>query len=142
MLRFLQKHEDHADVFAYYAQLLKQLEQSTENTEQLLRRFEVNLLHSIGYGLQLTHDAKSMLPVEPEKKYTYEIEQGPVEIVISTSQNGAKPVISGHTLLALHQATLLNQQQLKESKDLMRFVIKDLLGGYNFKSREFFTTKF
>ena len=142
LLKILQKHECHADVFASYAHLLQQLEQASDSPEALLRNFEIQLLSDIGYGLQLTHEALSSLPVDPEKKYIYELEQGPTETTNHASQVSGKPVISGNTLLALNEASINDPQQLQESKNLMRYVIRHLLGGYNFRSREFFTTKF
>lgn len=144
LLKFLQKQEAHETVFASYGELMQQLEQNAGSTETLLRIFEINLLSDLGYGLQLTHDADKDLPLDPAKSYIYELERGPVETVSGAglSETASKPVVSGDTLLALNRSQLTEQQHLQESKVLMRYLIKHLLGGYNFKSRELFTTKF
>lgn len=142
LLKFMQKNEVHETVFAAYAQLLEQLQGSADFTESLLRLFEIKLLSELGYGLQLSHDAGNSQPIKPQKNYIYEPETGPLETDVKSAMFNGKPVISGQTLLALHQSELITQQQVKESKQLMRYIIRYLLGGYNFKSREFFTTKF
>lgn len=142
LLKFLHKNETHETVFASYAQLLKQLDKNISTTEPLLRQFEINLLSELGYGLQLSCTADSISPIEADKNYIYEPEQGAIEISSISAQVNGKPVISGKTLLAMQQAEFTEQHVVAECKKLMRYLIQHLLGGYNFKSREFFTTKF
>jgi DNA repair protein RecO (recombination protein O) len=142
LLKFLQKHEAHEMVFAAYAELLQQLVNAHDSVEALLRIFEVKLLAELGYGLQLSHDAEKSLPIDPRKYYVYELERGPIEVFPGSAFHHGKPLVAGKTLLALLQAELNEQQQIRESKELMRYIIQHLLGGYNFKSREFFTARF
>ena len=142
LLRFLQKNEPHETVFASYAQLLKQLFERVDSTELLLRQFEISLLAELGYGLQLSCTADHAAPLEPDKSYIYEPERGAIEISSNAAQVNGKPVISGKTLLAMRQSELTEQNHITECKKLMRYLIQHLLGGYTFKSREFFITKF
>lgn len=142
LIKLLQKNEAHETVFAAYGELLISLAENVANSEKLLRYFEINLLVELGYGLQLTHDANSAALVDPDKLYFYEHESGPRQIQSENHLNSNIPVVSGSTLLAMNSRSLLSENQLKESKLLMRYVIKHLLGGYDFKSRIFFKNNF
>jgi len=142
LLKFLHKNEAHETVFAAYGELLISLEKNDHGAEKLLRYFEINLLAELGYGLQLIHDANSARLIDPEKKYYYEHDSGPRQFQSDSHLSSNIPVVSGSTLLAMNTQSLSSEQGLKESKLLMRHVIKHLLGGYHFKSRDFFNTNF
>ncbi len=142
LLKLLQKNEVHETVFAAYGELLISLADNVASAEKLLRYFEINLLNELGYGLQLTHDVTTTALVDPDKLYCYETEHGPRQIQSNTQLNSSIPVVSGSTLIAMNARSLLSEQELKESKLLMRHVIQHLLGGYDFKSRIFFNNNF
>jgi DNA repair protein RecO (recombination protein O) len=122
---FLHKHDPHPEVFSDYGECLSDLSHGT-NMEAALRIFELNLLEYSGYGLQLEHD-DNQRPIEPLKKYDFNVGQGPVEAV-----DGA---FSGKTLQALSARELTDHQVLSEAKILMRAVIEVYLQGRQLKSR-------
>ena len=45
-----------------------------------LRRFEKHLLKELGYALTLDREADTGRPIDPQKRYTYVIERGPVAL--------------------------------------------------------------
>ena len=122
---FLHKYDPHPDLFGYYSECLSSLADSS-NIEAALRLFELNLIECAGYGLQLEYDSNEK-PIEPFKKYDFNVGQGPVEAV-----NG---LFSGKTLLALSSRELTDPQVLSEAKILMRTVIDIYLQGRQLKSR-------
>jgi len=123
---FLHKNDPHPDVYVEYQQCLA-LMSDTENIEQILRFFELNLIECVGYGFQLTIDVKTGAPVQLAEKYVYDVESGMLESV-----NG---YVSGDTLFALEARTYLNERALYEAKQLMRRIIDFHLQGKELKSR-------
>ena len=101
--------------------------------EPLLRRFEVELLNSIGFGVQLDITAEGDA-VETDQKYHFAIEHGPVE-----ATDGS---VTGKTLLALAGEVEFDLASIVESRKLMRRVLNHYLGGRPLKSRELFRCGF
>jgi len=130
---FLHQYDPHPEVFRDYADCLSRLsvegEQLSNNSkiEAALRLFEFKLMVNTGYGLQLEHDYRHEKPVDPLKKYVFDVEQGPVEAV-----DGC---FSGRTLLAVSSGEFSDPQVLTEAKTLMRTVINVHLQGKSLKSR-------
>ncbi len=123
---FLHKNDPHPEVYAEYKRCLVLLTQN-QDTELILRFFELNLIDYIGYGLQLTIDAIKESPVDALKKYYYDVETGMVESEVG--------YIGGATLLKLAARERLSEQALYEAKRLMRRVIDFQLQGKELKSR-------
>jgi len=124
---FLQTNDPCPEIYQDYYQCLNLLQNSSVNIESVLRLFELSLLESLGYGLQLVYDFQQEKPIEAEKKYHYIPDQGPV-----AAENG---YFSGMTLKALQAKNLENKQSLAEAKQLMRQVIDFHLQGHPLKSR-------
>lgn len=138
LLKLLPRGEAHSTLFAAYAALLQALADNTNSIEVLLRHFEYQVLSELGYGLQLSHEARSGKPLEISRLYVFEPEMGPLAVEEQHQQVSGRPVISGDSLIALSKLQLNTPQHLAESKQLMRYLINHLLGGYHFKSRDFF----
>ncbi len=123
---FLYKNDPHPEVYADYLHCLLMMS-NTQETEQILRFFELNLIEYIGYGFQLTIDAKTDSPVDIAKKYYCDGISGMIE-----DQQG---YITGETLFSLEARDSLNKQALHEAKQLMRRMIDFHLQGKELKSR-------
>jgi DNA repair protein RecO len=121
---FLHKYDPHPEVFDDYSECLCRLAAGA-NREAALRQFELNLMASVGYGLQLEYDDNEK-PIESLKKYVFNVGQGPVE-----TEDGP---ISGKTLQALRSRELSDPQVLSEAKILMRTVIDGYLQGRQLKA--------
>jgi DNA repair protein RecO (recombination protein O) len=123
---FLHQYDPHPEVFTYYRDCLSCLSDNSK-METALRIFELNLMDAVGYGLQLDYDFHNEKPVNPLKKYYFNIEQGPIE--------GVDGQFSGKTLQALRLREFTDAQALIEAKMLMRSVIAVYLNGKPLKSR-------
>lgn len=122
---FLHKYDPHPEVFGYYHDCLAGLADGAQ-LEAALRIFELKLMESAGYGLQLDYD-QHQKPIEALKKYQYHVGSGPVEDLDGP--------FSGKTLLALSSRALTDPQVISEAKRLMRTVIDVYLQGKPLKSR-------
>ena len=134
LLRLLQRHDPHEELFEAYHQTLTRLAVSTED-EVLLRQFEYYLLQEIGYGLILDHDVNTGEAVQSESHYCYYIEHGPVRIDTPAMEKNSL-LLKGETLQALASGQLSSAAMLKEAKYFMRAVISHHLGGKPLRSRE------
>ncbi|MDD5275706.1 MAG: DNA repair protein RecO [Methylovulum sp.] len=124
--RFLYPYDPHPEVFIDYRDCLAQLG-GKQPLEAALRSFELALMEYSGYGLQLEYDFYHGQPVEADKKYHFNAEQGPV-----AAEQGE---FSGSTLQALIRKDFTQPQVLSEAKLLMRSVIDTHLQGKSLKSR-------
>ncbi|MGR9117650.1 MAG: DNA repair protein RecO [Gammaproteobacteria bacterium] len=124
---FLHKFDPYPEVFQLYQQCLVEMAENIQ-IERVLRIFELNLLISIGYGLQLDFDSQNNKPVAATKRYFFNADYGPVE-----DEDGD---IAGQTLLALQTRNFPDTETLAEAKKLMRTAIDFHLQGKPLKSRE------
>ena len=124
---FLHRHDPHPEVFDAFRQCLQALP-ANESQEQVLRNFEVRLLESIGYGLQLQHEADHDAAIHADLRYHYTPGLGP-----QLQKHGA---LSGATLIALRSGTLDTDRMRREAKRLLRSVIDYHLAGKPLKSRQ------
>ncbi len=118
--------EPYPDVFLSYLTCLQQLK-THHNIEAALRTFEIQLIQSLGYGLELEFDYITNQVIEAETTYRYDIEQG---ATIDVEGN-----IQGSTLIAMQQSNYTDQAQLNEVKLIMRQVIDFHLQGKMLNSR-------
>jgi DNA repair protein RecO (recombination protein O) len=146
LLRLLQRHDAHLELFGWYDAALRELAalQAGTNDEQaaletILRRFELRLLTALGYGLLLDHDVLTAKPVQAECDYIYHLEQGPMlagptDAESDAAQNGIK--ITGQTLLALQSGDLSTDVIRREAKQLLRAMLGHYLGPKPLQSRQ------
>jgi len=132
LMRLLQRHDPHPELFVAYAEALRGLPQAAQRP---LRLFEKQLLESLGYGLLLDHEADSGVPVLADADYVYALESGPVR---SQGVNARGLQLSGRSLLSLAAEDLSDVQSLADSKRLMRAALGLYLGGRELKTREVF----
>lgn len=145
LLRLLQRHDAHLELFGWYDAALRELAtlQGGSDTEQvtletILRRFEIRLLTSLGYALILDHDVQTTAPVQAECEYIYYHEQGPV---LADAADAGDDVVhsgiklSGQTLLALQADDLSTDVVRREAKHLLRAMLSHYLGPKPLQSR-------
>ncbi|MBI1421911.1 MAG: DNA repair protein RecO [Gammaproteobacteria bacterium] len=132
LLRLLHRHDAHPELFDDYAYCLQTLVDS-EHRDIPLRYFELQLLESLGYAVNLLEELHTEADVTPEGQYCYLIEQGPVQ---ATEVAAESLRISGETLLALAHRTLSHTRQRNEAKLLMRSILDHYLGDRPLKARE------
>lgn len=131
ILRLTRRNDSHPAVFAAYTTTLAELSIASR-PDRPLRFFEVQLLKSLGYALQLCTEAGGERPVEKLSRYTYRIGKGPV------LSERAENTISGETLLRLAHNEELDENCRNEARYLMRLVLNYYLDGRPLRSRELF----
>jgi DNA repair protein RecO (recombination protein O) len=158
LLRLLQRHDAQLELFGWYDSALRELSmldkgvvgtaesreevvvnQVQSDLEVTLRRFEMRLLTSLGYGLVLHHEAHSSAPVQTERQYIYHFEQGPVPVEAQDDEPHPESFgipVSGQTLLALQADDLSAAQTRQEAKRLLRVVLGHYLGSKPLASRQ------
>ena len=130
LMRLLHRHDPHPELFDRYAATLDALRRGG-SAATVLRVFEKHLLEAVGYGLVLDREAGADAPLEPARRYRYQIEHGPIAA-------GAGPGIpvTGATLIDLARERLDSPQSLAEAKRLMRAVLQHHLGDRPLATRE------
>lgn len=134
LVRLLQREDPHEQLFGLYSSALSQLSLG-KSIEPVLRRFEIELLDQLGFGLVLDRNAEDGSPLVPEQRYRYEIEHGPVPCNTADSLG-----LSGATLIGLRDGQLSDRALLTEARTLTRYVLRYYLGDRPLKSRELFRT--
>ena len=135
LIRMLHRHDAHPTLFERYCEALYLLSRA-EAEEPVLRVFEKRLLEELGYGLVLSHDVDSQAPIEDERDYYYQQDKGPW---VTAPPFVPTVKVHGRTLIALAREHLMTSESLRESKVLMRFVLKPHLGDQPLQSRALFT---
>jgi DNA repair protein RecO (recombination protein O) len=134
LLRLLPRDDAHEGLFDAYAGALERLAASEPEAgahSAILRGFERRMLAELGYAPVLDRDASSGAAIEPDKRYAYEAERGPVE----TRRNSGESVVSGRTLLDMAADDYGDARTREEARRLMRALIADRLGGQALHTR-------
>ncbi len=131
LLKLLHRDDPHDALFDAYEQALEALLEGDDHAI-VLRCFEKRLLSELGYALILDRDAESQCSLQPDRRYQYIIDHGPVPA--DPRQNGLE--LLGQTLIDMnsdHYTSAVTQQQ---SKSLMRTLIGHYLGNQTLHSRQ------
>lgn len=134
LIRLIEQNEPVPELFQVYEATLENLA-GGKNLELSLRGFELELLQTLGYGVDLLYEGQSTIPVTAEARYFYEPQMG-LKKVFSEEQS----LVRGDTLMALAQGHVLDVRQAREARGLMRHILNYYLGDKPLKSREFFRT--
>lgn len=132
LLKFLAREDPHDKLFAVYQDAIAALAHAPEPAA-ILRRFEKNLLKELGYALILDHETETGRPIDPAKRYIYEIERGPIALNRDT---GSQMDISGQTLIDLDNEVFADPVTLAQSKLLMRYLLNHYLGNQELHTRQ------
>ena len=135
MVRFLYRSDPHPGLFDFYRHLLTQLA-TAKPSQPLLRVFEMQLLQSAGFGMQLDHEHGSNQVICADAWYLYKPEAGPVRCDRVQEQDAQ--LVSGSALLALKTGKI-EDRHLKELKQLMRRLIRNHLGDKPIASQALFS---
>jgi len=141
LIRLLRGVDSHSALFSYYDATLRALACTDEKREHqiLLRKFELGLLAELGYGVNLTTDAKTEQPIVPELLYGYDAQVGLYEV----SSQSVLPLctISGASVRALESGCFSDESQLREAKLLMRYILSIHLEGKALQSHKLFLAR-
>ena len=143
LVRLTAREDTHPRLFSAYADAVLALGRG-EPESPILRRFELALLQDLGYEAALAIEGDSGVAVQPDERYLYVIERGPVRLETLAEEGvdctdptavGDQPLISGQTLLDMADDDFSRAQTLAQSKHLLRMLINHTLGGKPLHSR-------
>jgi len=136
LIRLLPRHDPQTDVFDLYAATLEAL-RSQRDEGVVLRVFEKRLLEIAGYGLSLTHDVRSGVPVDATRTYRFLPDEGPVEWAPGVAEGHF--LVTGATLLALAAESLDEPTVRHEARRILRMSLDRCLEGRGLRSRDVMT---
>ncbi len=134
IIRLLHKNEPHPELFHAYERALDGLNEANDE-QSVLRRFEKELLQTLGYGLVLDHDVESYESINAEKKYYYRLGNGPSEVL---PKEGHYISLSGNTLISIKNNDFNNKATRHEARTLMRSLLNSILGSKPLSSRQLY----
>jgi DNA repair protein RecO (recombination protein O) len=131
LLRLTARGDPNAEVFSCYSRRLALLTE-TERLARELRFFELELLHALGYGLELDGDAETGEPLKAECFYVYELERG---LRRTDDVDADADVYSGRDLESLRNRMLADDGSLRTAQRLLGRALKAHLGERPIMSR-------
>jgi DNA repair protein RecO (recombination protein O) len=131
LVKLLPKWDPCAKLFNSYSAALLELGQDNCIEQIVLRNFEMQLLESLGYALQLDKEIETGAAIQPDSYYLFDPVLGPKLAYI---QNAT--AIKGTSILALAARQFDDPGSLLEIKRLMRMVFNHHLGNRQIKTRE------
>lgn len=132
--RLLPKHMGHLELFSEYQATLKALNDK-DCVEPILRRFELNLLTELGYGIDFYHvGVDGNDEINMNGHYIFHAQRGfDLALEFETS-----PRIPGSHIFAMSEGRFDDEHVLKSAKWITRQALQPLLGNKPLKSRELF----
>jgi DNA repair protein RecO (recombination protein O) len=135
LLKLLHRDDPHEALFDAYAHTLHALRDEGEHAV-VLRAFEKRLLSELGYALMLDRDADTHEPLQPQRRYHYLIERGPVAATAASESRAGGVELLGQTLIDMHNDNYISPLTQQQGKSLMRLLIGHYLGHQTLHSRQ------
>lgn len=133
LLKLLQRHDPHPDLYDAYATLLARLADPGERPARALRLFEKRLLEELGWGLCLATEMSTGQQVEAGRCYRYRVDGGP-ELVEGVAEGGE--LFRGESLLSLERDELRDERSLGDARRLLKAALEQSLDGRPLRTRE------
>jgi DNA repair protein RecO (recombination protein O) len=130
LLKLTTPHDALPELFDHYHGTLGEL-RSGAPLEPALRVFEKRLLEVLGYGLDLSAEARSGLPLEPGAYYDFHPGVG-----LLPARGTAASALCGHSLLSLARETLHDARELEDARRLLQAALGACLEGRPLTTRQ------
>lgn len=137
LTRLLHNYVEHKPLYLAYQDALLSLQGKGE-LEILLRKFEINLLGELGYGLNFETDCESNLPIVPSASYRFLPDIGFAMDRDTEQGDFADKLFRGEDLIALRNSDFVSPQVLAVAKQLLRTALASHLGDKPLHSRALF----
>ena len=131
LLKLTTRHDPVPEVFADYRRALAGL-RAGGRIEAVLRVFEKRLLEAVGYGLDLTSEARTGKAIEAEGFYRFRASHGLVP-----GRKGDADAVAGSSLLALAREELGEEgRALEDARRVMKAALAERLEGKELSTRK------
>jgi DNA repair protein RecO (recombination protein O) len=138
LARLLHNHVEYKQLYNTYQETLLSL-RSDHPVEPALRGFELQLLSELGYGLNLTTECDSDLPLNPAASYRFIPDVGFERVVdTGTASPEANDAMSGAHIIALQNLDFSDESAAFTAKRLLRRALARHLGDKPLASRALF----
>lgn len=132
LLRTLWQHQPQPELFDQYRHTLQALLNPTNTLAMPL--FELDVLATAGYVLNLYHDDATGEPLEPQRRYRFRPELG---LCPDEGETQGVPV-SGALLIALRDPQQMQVRLQRELRYTLDYLIQTLLKGKTLNARKLF----
>ena len=139
LVRLLSEHVEYPDVYRDYQTVLSGLQRASD-IELPLRQFEMRLLEQLGYGVpfvEVDADGHTIGILQESACYQFVHESGFVRRQLV--QENSPMVFSGESLLKMANDDFREAETGVQAKQLMRMVMKHLLGNKPLNSKMLFS---
>ncbi|RYZ72798.1 MAG: DNA repair protein RecO [Lysobacteraceae bacterium] len=134
VMRLAPRQDPHGGLYRVYAETRSRLGQDSP-LAWTLRRFERDLLESLGSGFDLAEEGDGS-PIDPAARYLLDPEQGPRRLLSDRGQGQRTVAATGSALLALAADRQPDPEDLSSLRLALRSVLAHHLGGRGLKSWE------
>ncbi|HEY7888295.1 MAG TPA: DNA repair protein RecO [Steroidobacteraceae bacterium] len=129
LLKLTARHDPAPEIFADYRWALGGL-RAAGRVEPVLRVFEKRLLEAVGYGVDLTSQARTGKAIEAEGFYRFEVSQGLVP-----ARAGDAEAVAGSSLFALAREELGEGRSLEDARRVLKAALAERLEGKELTTR-------
>jgi DNA repair protein RecO (recombination protein O) len=130
LLKLTTRHDPVPEVFEDYRRALAGL-RSRERVEAVLRVFEKRLLEAVGYGVDLTSEARTGRVVEGGKFYRFRAAEG-----LFPAEGDEPDAVAGSSLIALAREQLVEGRGLEDAHRVLQAAIAERLEGKELATRK------
>jgi len=130
LLKLTTRHDPMGELFEAYRRALSGL-RAGGSVEAVLRIFEMRLLEAVGYGLDLTSEARTGKGIEAEGFYRFRASEGLVPAL-----RGDLDAVAGSSVLALAREELGEGRTLEDARKVLRAALAERLEGKELTTRK------
>lgn len=133
--RLVEHYDQQPELYSLYEWVVNALLKEPL-VDVVLRKFELSLLESLGYGLNFICDVESGKAIDQSRNYRFIADQGFTESLVAGE---SAHYFSGDDLLAIYQGHY-SESVRRVAKRLCRLALAQHLGHKPLKSRELFSS--
>jgi DNA repair protein RecO (recombination protein O) len=130
LLKLTVRHDPMVEVFEEYRRALSGL-RGGGSVEAVLRVFEKRLLEAVGYGVDLTSEARTGKGIEAEGFYRFRASEGLVPAL-----RGDLDAVAGSSILALAREELGEGRTLEDARKVLKVALAERLEGRELATRK------
>lgn len=139
LCRVLQHEDPQSELFVDYEQALQNLASDTR-IDIALRRFELQLLAALGYGINLEFDAELDMAIAADGYYRFDVQRGLLRDFSQTREHSFNTLFRGRDILDFN-AGHYSAEARRALKLLCRMALRPHLGDQPLRSRLLFATE-